>query len=110
MKKRLLFAFAILAVMSLAIAAFAYGGMSVSSVDDKMSCCKKDSCPMKGEDHKSGDHAKMKGHDCCGDSCPMKKKDGAATATAVSASDEGKSCCDDCDCCKANAMTDTAAV
>ena len=105
MKKKILFAFAILAVLSLAIAAFAYGGIAVTNVGDKASCCKKDSCPMK-----SGDHAKMEGHDCCGDSCPMKKKEGASTAIAVSASDDGKSCCDNCDCCKAKEKTDTAAV
>jgi len=129
MKKKILFAFAILAVLSMAIAAFAYGGIAVTNVGDKASCCKKDSCPMKSKDHnsgeqakgehnccgdscpmKSGDHAKMEGHDCCGDSCPMKKKEGAATGTAVSASDDGKSCCDNCDCCKTKEKTDTAAV
>ena len=134
MKKKILFAFAILTVLSLAIAAFAYGNLAVSSVDERASCCKKDSCPMmkhgehgsgehakaehkccgdscpmKSGDHKSGDHAKMEGHDCCGDSCPMKKKDGTATATAVSATDEGKSCCDNCDCCTGKEKTDTAA-
>jgi hypothetical protein len=83
MKKRILFAFATLTVLSLAIAAFAYGNLAVSSVGDTKSCCKKDSCPMK-------------------------KKVG--TATAVSLSDVGKSCCDNCDCCKAKAKTDTAAV
>ena len=129
MKKKILFAFAIMAVLSLAIAAFAYGNLAVSGVDDKASCCKKDSCPMmmkhdehkssehaKGEHNccgdscpmKSGDHAKMEGHKCCGDSCPMKKKDG--TATAVSVPEEGKSCCDNCDCCKAKEKKDTAAV
>jgi len=126
MKKRILFAFAIMAVLSLAIAAFAYGNLAVNSVDDKASCCKKDSCPMKGHEMsgehakgehkccgdscpmKGGDHAKMEGHDCCGDSCPMKKKDG--TATAVSASGDAKSCCDNCDCCKGKEKTDTAAV
>jgi hypothetical protein len=129
MKKRILFAFAIMTVLSLAIAAFAYGNLAVSSVGDKASCGKKDSCPMmmKHDEHgsgehaksehkccgdscpmKRGDHAKMEGHDCCGDSCPMKKKDG--TATAVSASGDAKSCCDNCDCCKAEKKTDTAAV
>ena len=115
MKKKFLFAFAILTVLSLAIAAFAYGNLAVNSVDDKASCCKKDSCPMKGHEM-SGEHAKgeHKDCDCCkdskctGDSCPMKKKDG--TATAVSLSDHGKSCCDNCDCCKAKEKTDTAAV
>ena len=126
MKKRILFAFAIMAVLSLAIAAFAYGNLAVNSVDDKASCCKKDSCPMKGHEMsgehakgehkccgdscpmKSGDRAKMEGYNCCGDSCPMKKKDG--TATAVSVSGDTKSCCDNCDCCKAEKKTDTAAL
>jgi hypothetical protein len=134
MKRKALFAFAILTVLSLAIAAFAYGGLTTAPIDDKASCCKKDSCPMvkhdgehksgehaKGEhkccgdscpmksgDHKSGDHAKMEGHNCCGDSCPMKKKEG--TATAVSTTEEGKSCCDNCECCKGKEKKDTAAV
>ena len=134
MKKRILFAFAILTVLSLAIAAFAYGGLTTIAVNHKASCCKKDSCPMVKHDgeHKSGEHAKgehkccgdscpMKSKDgnataenhkcdCCGDSCPMKKKDGTVTATAVSTSEEGKSCCDNCACCKAKTKTDTAAV
>ena len=116
MRKRILFVFAILAVMSMAIAAFAYGGLNVGSVDDKVSCCKKDSCPMKGHqmsaEHAKGEH---KNCDCCkdgkctGDSCPM-KKNGKAKAAAVSISEEGESCCDNCDCCKAKAKTETASV
>ena len=132
MKKKILFAFAILTVLSLAIAAFAYGNLAVSSVNDKASCCKKDSCPMmmKHDEHGSGEHPKGE-HKCCGDSCPMKSKDGNATAenhkcdccgdscpmkkkdgttATVSATNDGKSCCDNCDCCKAKAKTDTAAV
>ena len=130
MKKRSLFAFAVMAVLSLAIAAFAYGGLATGSVDNKASCCKKDSCPMMKHDDKSGEHAKGE-HKCCGDSCPMKSKDGTATAenhkcdccgdscpmkkkdgtaTAVSATEEGKSCCDNCDCCKGKEKKDTAAV
>jgi len=112
MKKKILFAFAILAVLSMAIAAFAYGGIAVTNVGDKASCCKKDSCPMKVKGHEGhdangehakmdcckkhdGDHAKAEGKtcDCCGDSCPMKKSDGAS---ATDASAEGKSCCDCC--------------
>lgn len=129
MKKRILFAFAIAAVFALAIAAFAYNRTTVTAGDDKRpACCKKgDSCPMKGKaDHnKSGEHAKGEHHKCCGDSCPMKAKGGdqnaeansccsccgdscpmkkgdtETKATAVSAADDGKGCCDDCDCCKA---------
>jgi hypothetical protein len=136
MKKRILAIFAIVAVFGLAIAAFAYTRTNVTAIASASCCCKDscpmknkdgehgkdhakgeghnccggDSCPMKGEHGKSGDHTKMEGHDCCGDSCPMKKKDGTATATAVSATEEGKSCCDNCDCCKGKAKKETAAV
>ena len=116
MKKKFLFAFAILSILSLAIAAFAYGGLAISNQDDKASCCKKDSCPIKGHemsgDHAKGEHKSCDKCDCCkdgkctGDSCPMKKKDG--NSTAVSASDEGKRCCDNCDCCKSKANTGVA--
>jgi len=124
MKKRIIATFAILALFALAIAAFAYT-KSNSVESTKSCCCKKadDSCPMKskghdnksgehemscckkhGEDHAKGtDHAKTEGHsscDCCGDSCPMKKKDGAAAVST-----DGKSCCDDCECCKDKAKT-----
>ena len=136
MKKKIIAIFAIVAVFGLAIAAYAYTKTNVK-VAASASCCKDscpmknkdgnhaehgkdhakgeghnccgDSCPMKGEHGKSGDHAKMEGHNCCGDSCPMKKKDGEAKATAVSASEDGKSCCDNCDCCKGKAKTETAA-
>ena len=110
MKKRIIASLAIFALMALAAAAFAYT-RTASVGADRAACCKSaDSCPMKskGHDHKAGHetsscekheagHAKAEGHscDCCGDSCPM-KKDGAS---AMSASD-GKSCCDNCDCCK----------
>ena len=137
MKKRILAIFTIIAVFGLAIAAFAYTQTSTSTTASA-SCCK-DSCPMKnmdgnhaehgkdhakGEGHKGGDSCPMKGdhakggehhakgdaHNCCGDSCPMKKKDGQATATAASATEDGKSCCDNCECCKGKAKTETAAV
>ena len=119
MKKRIITSLAILALFTLAIAAYAYN-QGTTTVKTTASCCKKDgaSCPMKGKGHddkaehagmscckkhgddhaKGTDHAKAEGHsccDCCGDSCPMKKK-GEATATAA----DGKSCCDNCDCCK----------
>ena len=84
-------------------------------------CCG-DSCPMKAAkgEHKMGaDHQMMAGeqktgadnkaataeHKCCGDSCPMKKKDGETKVSAASASDEGKSCCDNCECCKGKAKS-----
>ena len=114
MKKRTIATLVVLALFALSIAAFAYTRTN-SVVADKTCCCKSgDSCPMKskGHDDKGGDHAKMscckkhgddhakaEGHagcDCCGDSCPMKKKDGASATAAT----DGKSCCDDCDCCK----------
>jgi hypothetical protein len=119
MKKGIIASLAIVALLGLAIAAYAYT-RTTATATTAACCCKKegDSCPMKskghddkagehkmscckkhGEDHaKGGDHAKAEGHECCGccgDSCPMKKKDGA---TAVSS--DGKSCCDDCACCK----------
>lgn len=72
-------------------------------------CCG-DSCPMKGEHAKDGEHAKGEAHNCCGDSCPMKKKDGKATATAASATEDGQNCCDNCECCKGKAKTKNAAV
>ena len=135
MKKKILAIFAIIAVFGLTIAAYAYTRTTVNTTATA-SCCKDscpmknkggehgkdhakgeghnccgDSCPMKGEHGNGGDHAKMEGHNCCGDSCPMKKKDGdEAKATAVSTSEEGKSCCDNCDCCKGKAKTETAAV
>jgi hypothetical protein len=133
MKKRFLAIFAIVAVLGLAIAAYAYT-QTAANVAATASCCGDscpmkgknehgkdhtkgegnhnccgDSCPMKGEHGKSGDHnANAEKHSCCGDSCPMKKKDGEAKATAVSASEEGKGCCDNCDCCKGKAKTTAA--
>jgi hypothetical protein len=72
----LIFAVAVL-VFGVAIAAYAYN-RSISAADKAaVSCC----C-------------------CSGDSCPMKIK---GEATAVKASAETKSCCDDCSCCKAGA-------
>ena len=63
---------------------------------------------MKGEHGKSGEHhANGEAHNCCGDSCPMKKKDAQAASAAA---DDGKSCCDNCECCKGKAKTETAAV
>lgn len=115
MKKKFLILFAVAALLSLALAAYAFTNNSPMVGPTAASCCKgKDSCPMKGksEHNGGGDHAKMsccKKHDgdhakkegascdCCGDSCPMKKGDGAAKA------EEGKSCCDNCDCCKGKA-------
>ena len=114
MKKKFLGIFAIFALLSLAIAAYAYTQNTTPNSEATASCCKgKDSCPMKGksEHAEGGDHAKTsccKKHDggdhakkaegaccdCCGDSCPMKKGDGTAKA------EDGKSCCDNCECCK----------
>ena len=134
MKKRILAIFAIIAVFGLAIAAYAYT-QTITRTTASASCCKDscpmknkdgqhgkdhakgeghnccgDSCPMKGEHGKSGDHAKGEGHNCCGDSCPMKKKEGNATVTAVSSTEDGKGCCDNCECCKGKAKKETAAV
>lgn len=132
MKKRIIGIFAILAVFGLAIAAYAYTQTSAADTAKSCCCAKSDSCPMKGKmDHeKSGEHAKADGHKCCGDSCPMKatgsehakteghsccgdscpmKKEGETKATAVSASEEGKTCCENCDCCKGKDKAKTAA-
>ena len=125
MRKKIIASLAIFALFTLAIAAYAYTSTTPATTA-AASCCKKDgdSCPMKGkahddkgehakmsccqkhgEDHAKGDqHAKAEGHSCCArciDSCPM-KKDGA---TAVSS--DGKSCCDDCECCKGKKDTST---
>lgn len=113
MKKRIIAAFAIIALFALAIAAYAYTA-STPATTAKSCCCKNEgSCPMKAMNHDAqGEHAKMScpmhkgdqaksGTDgccgCCGDSCPMKKEGAAATSGATT---EGKSCCDDCACCK----------
>jgi|SRR5688572_794568 len=118
MKMKFLALFAVALLFSLAIAAYAYTNRALATGPTTASCCKKsDSCPMKGKsEHGANEHAKMsccKKHggdeakkegascDCCGDSCPMKKGDGTAKA------EDGKSCCDNCDCCKGK--TDSAA-
>ena len=115
MKKRTIATLVVFALFALTIAAFAYTRTN-EVASGKSCCCKSEgSCPMKskGHDDKGGEHAKMscckkhgddhakaEGHECCGDSCPMKKE---GTATAASA--DGKSCCDDCDCCKGKDKT-----
>ena len=137
MKKRIIAIFAIVAMFSLGIAAYAYT-QTTANTTASASCCKDscpmknkdanhgehgkdhakgeghtccgDSCPMKGEHAKDGEHAKGEAHNCCGDSCPMKKKDGKATATAASATEDGQNCCDNCECCKGKAKTKNAAV
>lgn len=138
MKRRVLAIFTIFAIFGLAIAAYAFT-QTTTSTTASASCCK-DSCPMKkkdgdhaehgkdhakGEGHKccgdscpmKGDHAKGgehhatgEAHNCCGDSCPMKKKDGQATAAAASSAEDGKGCCDNCDCCKGKAKKEASAV
>ena len=138
MKKRILLTFTIVAMFSFAIAAYAYRQTSTGTTASA-SCCKDscpmknkdgnhaehgkdhakgeghkccgDSCPMKGDHAKGGEHhAKGEAHNCCGDSCPMKKKDDQTAATAVSAMEDGKSCCDNCDCCTGKVKAETAAV
>lgn len=110
MKSKILALFAILVVFGLALAAYAYTKTTVSGDKATMSCCaKSDSCPMKarGHDHQ-GEHAgkscpmkhdaKAGDHKCCGDACPL-KKEGAPESTAAISSENGESCCDNCDCC-----------
>ncbi len=122
MKSKIIASFAILAVFGLAIATYAYTQTNTAKTD-KASCCKNsNSCPMKAKISKaataehSGDSCPMKAQmagttvsgennccdscsgACCGDSCPM-KKGGDAQATAISVTETGKDCCDNCDCC-----------
>ena len=113
MRKRITASLTIIAIFALAIAAFAYTRGTTTTISAVASCCKKDgdSCPMKGKGHDDksehakmscckkhvGEHAKADGHECCGDSCPMKKGEGKGTD--VSSTADGKSCCDNCDCC-----------
>ena len=108
MKKQFFALFAIIAVLGLAIAAYAYT-TTTNTTEAKSACCSKhDSCPMKAKGHDSkgehdakscpmkkhdGDKAAVDGHaccDCCGDSCPMKK------GGAASSSDGDKNCCENC--------------
>lgn len=109
MKKKLVAVFAIVAVFGLAIAAYAYTQTTFNTTASA-SCCK-DNCPMKNKGAEHGkDHAKGEAHECCGDSCPIKKKEGRATTMAVSASEEGKDCCDNCDCCMGKDKAKTASM
>lgn len=115
MKIKVISIFAVISILTLAIAAFAYN-RSATTVADAADCCKdRDACPMKSKGHvKDGDHAgkscPMKEHGdahaktegkaccgCCGDSCPMKKEK-ETVAAAVSTADGEKKCCD-CACC-----------
>ncbi|MEO7674476.1 MAG: hypothetical protein ABIU09_10430 [Pyrinomonadaceae bacterium] len=125
MKKRIIASLAILAVLGLAIAAYAYN-QTKNTTGNTASCCKNsDSCPMKASmlPETAGEHTgkscPMKSKtasttvaadhnccDCCGDSCPM-KKDGEVKATATSTTENGTDCCDACDCC--NGKEETAA-
>lgn len=138
MKNKLTALFTIVAVFGLAIAAYAYTRTTTGPTSAAESCCKDscpmakkdsaehgkdhaktedhgccgDSCPMKkGEQGKSGEHASGETHNCCGDSCQMKKKDGETkTAAPVSASDDAKNCCDNCECCKGKTKSEETSV
>ena len=123
MKTRIFFVTAAVLVFGLGIATFAYKQTSSAKAAAAACCCKGDSCPMKagkGEhrvtaaaEHKmDADHEAMSGeHKCCGESCPMmKKKDSQTKVSGASASDEGKSCCDNCDCCSSKARAKTSTV
>jgi hypothetical protein len=120
MKRKILLTLSVVMILGLVIAAYAFQATTAATADTaKASCCKQDgSCPMKAKGHDGqGEHAKMScpmNHgdqsamathavagdhsscECCGDSCPMKK----GGASAASATADGASCCDDCDCCK----------
>lgn len=130
MKQKTLFLLTAVATLFLTIAAFAYNQSTSPIVTERSSCCKNsDSCPMKSKmkhdgsaDHNKKDHADKDTHsccgdscsmkakegksneakDCCGDSCPMKKKEGSAEVSAT----DGKSCCNDCACCKGKSDTE----
>src|SRR5262245_59469950 len=85
MKRKLMFAVAVIALFAFSIAAYAY----TTSVSTAASCCcKGDSCPMKTKDANGKEVSCCDNCDCCkdgkctGDSCPMKKKDGSHTMDA----------------------------
>jgi hypothetical protein len=91
MKTKFVALLAIVAVLGLAVAAYALNTSSATTTakDENASCCKKDgACPMKdkmkhGEGHdKAEHHASGEKHSCCGDSCPMKAKDASGNAAA----------------------------
>ena len=124
MNNKILLAIATILVLGLAVAGFAYKRTTGSTIAAAVSCCDKDSCPMKANGEKAdcdcctGDSCPMKNGDKMAahttadmpDSCPMMKKDTKAeNAVAVSTTDTGtkKSC--DCACCKhAKEKKDTA--
>src|SRR6476661_3023364 len=125
MNKKILLAIATILVLGLAVAGFAYKRTSGNGVATAVTCCDKDSCPMKANGEKAdcdcctGDSCPMMNgektaaHQTAGmpESCPMMMKKDAKTenAVAVSTTDKaGKKSCD-CSCCKhAKEKKDTA--
>lgn len=103
MKKKLIASLSIIAVFAFAIAAYAL--TQNTSPTTPPSCCKStDSCPIKANTAKVGEHAKS---DCCNDgcncckggSCPMKKGEKATKASSAGEAEAEKKCCNTCDCC-----------
>lgn len=80
MKTKIIIAIAAFMVFGLSIAAVAYT-RTTGAASTAMSCCKGDSCPMKGKITSADEKASCCDDcDCCsGDSCPMKNK-GEASA------------------------------
>jgi len=103
MKRKLMFAVAVMALFAFTIAAYAYTQASTSVSTSAACCCKGDSCPMKKKDANGKEVSCCDNCDCCkdgkctGDSCPIKKKDGTHTMDAshhenMSADHTGCSC------------------
>ena len=109
MKKKTIFAFAVLVVMTLSIVAFAYTRTSVGSIGvvTAQSDDQHPSCPMKMKDssEKGMTVDADKCEHCDHDSCPMKAK-GDASQKVTSGSESGKpqGAAKSCDCpfCKAH--------
>ena len=92
MKTRIFFVIAAVLVFGLGMASFGYKQTSNTIAKAASSCCKGDSCPMKGKASATAVAAAHEDCDCCKDgveSCPMRKA--AAAATAVK-SDDAESC------------------
>jgi|ERR1035437_2751890 hypothetical protein len=102
MKKKLIVVFAVITVMTLAIAAFAYSRTTTVTETPVIaqSGDHHDSCPMKMKDA-SGKEVAMdcdKCDHCKGDSCPMKKGDGSQKPMSDTAAGTAQGDAKSCDC------------